>query len=34
MKQRHGKRMPGAFMDEDEYSEDDIGRQMRLERMR
>jgi hypothetical protein len=34
MKQRQGKRVPGAFMDEDEYSEDDIARQMRMDRMR
>lgn len=31
---RNKSRMPGAFFDADEYSEDELGRQMRMERMR
>lgn len=31
---RHQKRIPGAFIDENEYSEDEYGRQARLERLR
>lgn len=31
---RMQKRIPGAFMDDNEYSEDEYGRQARLERLR
>lgn len=33
-KMRMQKRIPGAFMDDNEYSEDEYGRQARLERLR
>jgi hypothetical protein len=34
MKQRAGQRIPGAFIDDDEYSDDEVGRKMRMDRMR
>jgi len=37
MRQRNKSRMPGAFFDEEmggDYSDDELGRTLRLERMR
>ena len=34
MRQKSGKRIPGAFMEDEEQSEDDMVRQMRMDRMR